>query len=75
MYCSSVTVAFTIAQVPLVPLIPGASILANVFLMMKLSALTWVRFSVWIAIGKNAPSRYRHMSLKQHAFCFIVVLS
>lgn len=38
-------------QVPLVPLIPGASILANVFLMMKLSALTWVRFSVWIAIG------------------------
>lgn len=38
-------------QVPLVPLIPGASILANVFLMMKLSAMTWIRFAVWIGIG------------------------
>ncbi|MED6266642.1 Cationic amino acid transporter 4 [Characodon lateralis] len=39
-------------QVPLVPLTPGASILFNVFLMMKLSLLTWIRFTVWIAIGK-----------------------
>ncbi|CAL8294920.1 cationic amino acid transporter 4 [Gadus morhua] len=38
-------------QVPLVPLVPGLSILMNVFLMLKLSALTWVRFAIWIAIG------------------------
>ncbi|XP_071338494.1 cationic amino acid transporter 4 [Trachinotus anak] len=38
-------------QVPLVPLTPSASILINVFLMMKLSPLTWIRFTVWIAIG------------------------
>ncbi|XP_074527242.1 cationic amino acid transporter 4 [Halichoeres trimaculatus] len=38
-------------QVPLVPLTPGVSIIFNVFLMMKLSPLTWVRFTVWIAIG------------------------
>lgn len=38
-------------QVPLVPLTPGASILINVFLMMKLSALTWIRFTVWIGVG------------------------
>ncbi|XP_029020059.1 cationic amino acid transporter 4 [Betta splendens] len=38
-------------QVPLVPLTPGASILINVFLMMKLSPLTWIRFTVWIAVG------------------------
>ncbi|XP_019717372.1 cationic amino acid transporter 4 [Hippocampus comes] len=38
-------------QVPLVPLTPGVSILINVFLMMKLSALTWIRFTVWIAAG------------------------
>uniref|UniRef100_A0A1A8RLR8 Solute carrier family 7 (Cationic amino acid transporter, y+ system), member 4 n=1 Tax=Nothobranchius rachovii TaxID=451742 RepID=A0A1A8RLR8_9TELE len=38
-------------QVPFVPLTPGASILFNVFLMMKLSFLTWIRFAVWIAIG------------------------
>ncbi|CAF93130.1 unnamed protein product, partial [Tetraodon nigroviridis] len=38
-------------RVPLVPLTPGVSILINVFLMMKLSFLTWIRFTIWIAIG------------------------
>ncbi|KAI5094649.1 cationic amino acid transporter 4, partial [Silurus meridionalis] len=38
-------------QVPLVPLIPGVSILTNVFLMMKLSPLTWLRFTIWVAAG------------------------
>ncbi|MBN3280574.1 CTR4 protein, partial [Polyodon spathula] len=38
-------------QVPLVPLIPGLSILMNIFLMLKLSAMTWVRFSVWLLLG------------------------
>ncbi|XP_072331969.1 cationic amino acid transporter 4 [Scyliorhinus torazame] len=41
----------TTFQVPLVPLIPGTSILINVFLMLKLNFLTWVRFSIWVAIG------------------------
>lgn len=38
-------------QVPLVPFVPGASILLNVFLMMKLSPLTWLRFIIWVAAG------------------------
>ncbi|XP_076859334.1 cationic amino acid transporter 4 [Brachyhypopomus gauderio] len=38
-------------QVPLVPFIPGLSILLNVFLMMKLSPLTWIRFTIWVAAG------------------------
>ncbi|XP_064210144.1 cationic amino acid transporter 4 [Anguilla rostrata] len=38
-------------QVPLVPFVPGASILLNVFLMLKLNAHTWVRFSVWLVAG------------------------
>ncbi|XP_078277507.1 cationic amino acid transporter 4 [Rhinoraja longicauda] len=38
-------------QVPLVPLIPALSILLNVFLMLKLSLMTWLRFIIWIAIG------------------------
>ncbi|XP_078083386.1 cationic amino acid transporter 4 [Mustelus asterias] len=41
----------TTFQVPLVPFVPGISILLNVFLILKLSLLTWVRFSVWVAIG------------------------
>lgn len=38
-------------QVPLVPFVPGFSILLNVFLMLKLSPLTWIRFTVWVAAG------------------------
>ncbi|XP_076126478.1 cationic amino acid transporter 4 [Alosa pseudoharengus] len=38
-------------QVPLVPFVPGLSILLNVFLMLKLSPLTWIRFTVWLAAG------------------------
>ncbi|XP_027023837.1 cationic amino acid transporter 4 [Tachysurus fulvidraco] len=38
-------------QVPLVPFVPGVSILLNVFLMMKLSPLTWLRFTIWVAAG------------------------
>ncbi|XP_068167551.1 cationic amino acid transporter 4-like [Antennarius striatus] len=38
-------------QVPLVPLTPAASILLNIFLLMKLSKLTWIRFVVWLTIG------------------------
>lgn len=38
-------------QVPLVPLIPTLSIFVNVFLMINLSYLTWIRFTVWMAVG------------------------
>ena len=36
----------------MVPLIPAASILLNVFLMLHLSSLTWLRFSIWLLIGE-----------------------
>ncbi|XP_046507297.1 cationic amino acid transporter 4-like isoform X2 [Equus quagga] len=40
-------------QVPMVPLIPAASILLNVFLMLHLSSLTWLRFSIWLLIARR----------------------
>ncbi|KAF2882608.1 hypothetical protein ILUMI_23576 [Ignelater luminosus] len=45
---SSVKLSFS---VPLVPWIPGISILINIYLMCMLDGDTWWRFGVWIVIG------------------------
>lgn len=45
---SSKELSFT---VPLVPWLPGVSILVNLYLMMMLDYMTWVRFLIWIIIG------------------------
>lgn len=39
----------------MVPLIPALSILLNICLMLKLSYLTWVRFSIWLLMGEWGP--------------------
>ncbi|WP_304112658.1 amino acid permease [Mycolicibacterium bacteremicum] len=38
-------------RVPWVPLLPIASIIACLWLMLNLTALTWIRFIVWMALG------------------------
>lgn len=38
-------------RVPLVPLLPIAAILACLWLMLNLTALTWMRFLIWMAAG------------------------
>ncbi|KAL4707983.1 hypothetical protein ACJJTC_010599 [Scirpophaga incertulas] len=40
-------------SVPLVPWLPGLSILINVYLMLNLDYMTWIRFAVWIAAGES----------------------
>lgn len=52
---------------PLVPGLPILSMFFNVFLMLKLSKLTWIRFGVWMAIGK-----YRRIS--HFSTCFSSML-
>lgn len=39
-------------KVPMVPLLPCLSVLINLYLMFQLDVETWIRFVVWIAIGK-----------------------
>lgn len=38
-------------KVPCVPVLPIASVVVNLFLLLKLSVWTWVRFSVWMVLG------------------------
>lgn len=39
-------------QIPLVPLSPALSIVLNIYLMLKLSYMTWLRFAVWLLLGE-----------------------
>ena len=39
-------------QVPLVPYLPMLSVFVNVYLMMKLGPATWIRFGIWMILGK-----------------------
>ncbi|XP_068603944.1 probable cationic amino acid transporter [Brachionichthys hirsutus] len=43
---------------PCVPFVPMAAILVNSYLMLKLSPLTWIRFTVWCFIGLLIYSFY-----------------
>ncbi|XP_066587082.1 cationic amino acid transporter 2-like isoform X2 [Prorops nasuta] len=38
-------------SVPLVPFLPALSILFNIYLMMMLDIMTWIRFMVWMGLG------------------------
>ena len=59
-------------KVPWVPMLPALSIFVNIYLMMKLSVATWIRFLVWLSIGlaiygfygwRNSSEEYRAKGL------------
>ena len=52
-------------KVPCVPAIPLLSIFINIFLIMKLNYLTWLRFAVWMAIGEYYREKHRNRFLKK----------
>ncbi len=45
-------VKYCVLQVPAVPVISSLSMFINVYLMMKLSYITWIRFAVWLVLGE-----------------------
>ncbi|XP_064188690.1 probable cationic amino acid transporter [Anguilla rostrata] len=36
---------------PCVPFVPASAMLVNIYLMLKLSSITWIRFAVWCFVG------------------------
>lgn len=48
----SPTLAPFLPQIPLVPLSPALSIVLNIYLMLKLSYMTWLRFAIWLLLGE-----------------------
>lgn len=48
---------------PCVPFVPAAAILVNSYLMLKLSPLTWARFTLWCFIGERKRNSWiwRHV--------------
>lgn len=46
---------------PCVPFVPASAMLVNIYLMLKLSAITWIRFSIWCFVGKWTRHRTCHI--------------
>ncbi|GMN38959.1 hypothetical protein TIFTF001_008184 [Ficus carica] len=55
---------------PFVPFLPAACILINTFLLIDLGAATWIRVSVWLAIGALVYAIYgrKHSSLSNAVY-------
>ncbi|XP_044734096.1 cationic amino acid transporter 2-like [Chrysoperla carnea] len=67
-------------SVPLVPWLPGISILINIYLMLQLSPLTWIQFTIWIFIGLiiyfcygifNSNERYTNIASISSKNCLV----
>uniref|UniRef100_A0A0A1X6C3 Low affinity cationic amino acid transporter 2 n=1 Tax=Zeugodacus cucurbitae TaxID=28588 RepID=A0A0A1X6C3_ZEUCU len=39
-------------RVPIVPILPAISVFINIYLMLQLDVMTWIRFGIWMLIGK-----------------------
>lgn len=67
--CQPTAARYDTFAVPFIPWLPGISIIINMYLVVMLDVMTWVRFGVWIALGliiyfsygmKNSVERHRN---------------
>lgn len=62
---------FILIQVPLLPILPVISVFVNVYLMLKLSSATWIRFGVWMFLGRWHGIRIlRPFTFQYHSSCW-----
>lgn len=62
---------FISIQVPLLPILPVISVFVNVYLMLKLSSATWIRFGVWMFLGRWHGIRILHpFTFQYHSSCW-----
>lgn len=45
-------------RVPWVPLVPAISIFINIYLMLQLDFYTWIRFGLWMVVGKYTVGEF-----------------
>lgn len=50
-------------KMPLVPFLPLLSMFFNIYLILALSIMTWLRFAVWMTIGKNCDTIHVQIEL------------
>uniref|UniRef100_A0A8C6YTF0 Solute carrier family 7 member 14 n=1 Tax=Nothoprocta perdicaria TaxID=30464 RepID=A0A8C6YTF0_NOTPE len=50
---------------PCLPFVPAFAMLVNIYLMLKLSTVTWIRFAVWCFVGKSYIYLLIHPAFKR----------
>uniref|UniRef100_A0A8D0FSM5 Solute carrier family 7 member 14 n=1 Tax=Strix occidentalis caurina TaxID=311401 RepID=A0A8D0FSM5_STROC len=60
---------------PCLPFVPAFAMLVNIYLMLKLSTVTWIRFAVWCFVGEWVLEIASQAGFLQKSACFLHFIS